>query len=465
MPSVQRKQHILALFIVLLVYILQAHSTFEYGRYAKAPYMFAGDEPKYLRMVQSLAEDGDLDVSEFWGAAEDIAAIREEALAKGRWRSGHLYIFGKNRGIYSLHLPGTALLIYPGYAFDRLRHSPDVMKAPRNLPFLPSRLPFTRLSLVLISAASLILLFRLLCRLFPSLLLTTVLLLLLIFNSPFCRIGLQVYPDGPALLFFLLALNTVWHPFRNRWLNDILLVLGLAFLPWLHQRFVLLSLGIYIVFVLRLWRKDGQAPLQRTLATGVALLALSLPYFYYFYSITGSPSPLSLARAYGRPFVQLAILPLGFFGQLFATKEGLLWNFPWTLFALTGLFWGCKVDRKHSFELLAISIPYYLACSAAFPWTGASSPPGRFLVPLLPTLLVLAGFSFFDLLRKSSRKKWLAYSLFFAILLLNRLLELVRLDFGYARVRPNDLRLMLLSGIFLLLLYGALFCGDRKKRI
>lgn len=465
MPSVQRKQRLLALLVILLAYILQAQSTFEYSRYAKPPYMFAGDEPKYLRMVQSLAEDGDLDVSEFWGSAEDVDAMREEALAKGRWRSGHLYIFGKNRGIYSLHLPGTAVLILPGYAFDRLSHPPNATKGPRNLPFLPSRLPFTRLTLVLISAASLILLFRLLCQLFPSLLLTTVLLLLLILNSPFCRIGLQVYPDGPALLFLLLALNAVWHPFRDRRLNDILLVLGLACLPWLHQRFVLLSLGIFIVFVLRLWRKGRQAALPRTLATGIVLLALSLPYFYYFYSITGSPSPLSLTRAYGRPFIQLAGLPLGAFGQLFATKEGLLWNFPWTLFALAGIFWGWRTDRRHGFELLAISIPYYLTCSAAFPWTGASSPPGRFLVPLLPVLLVLAGFTFLDLLRKSSWKKWLVYFFFLAVLLANRLWELVRLDFGYARVRPSDLGLMLLSCAFLILLYGTLFCGERKKRI
>ena len=91
--------------------------------------------------------------------------MREAALAKGRWRSGHLYIFGKSGGIYSLHLPGTAVLTAPGYALDRLRYPPDPARSPRNLPFLPSRLPFTRLTVLLLSMASLVLLFRLLGRL------------------------------------------------------------------------------------------------------------------------------------------------------------------------------------------------------------------------------------------------------------------------------------------------------------
>jgi hypothetical protein len=39
------------------------------------------------------------------------------------------------------------------------------------------------------------------------------------------------------------------------------------------------------------------------------------------------------------------------------------------------------------------------------------------------------------------------------------------LDSGCARVKPTDLSLMLFSGLFLLLLYGLLFYGERKKWI
>jgi hypothetical protein len=456
---------VFTVFPILLVFFFRAHSTFEYRRYTETPRLFSGDEPKYLRMVQSLAEDGDLDISNSWGSEEDIAGMREKSAARGTRRFGHLYVFGKNRGIYSLHLPGTAVLIYPGYLADLLRHPPNSTRSPKKLPFLPGRLFFTRLSLLILSMASLLLLYRLLSWLFQSLLLTTFLLLLLVLNSPFCRIGLQIYPDGPALFFLLVALNAVWRPFRDRKLSDFLLIFSLAFLPWLHQRFILLSLAIYGVFVIGLWRKPKRFPLQRFLVISGALLVLSLPYFYYFYSITGSPSPLSLGQVYGETFIRLAILPLGFFGQAFSTKEGLLWIYPWTFFSLAGIFWGLKSDRRLSLELLAVFFPYYLACSAAFPWTGASSPAGRFMVPLLPVCLIFAGFAWRDLLRTHSWKKWLFYLLFLAIVLLNRYFPLAHLEFGYTRVKPADLSLMLLTGIFLVLLYGFFSLGERKKWI
>ncbi len=50
-------------------------------------------------------------------------------------------------------------------------------------------------------------------------------------------------------------------------------------------------------------------------------------------------------------------------------------------------------------------------------------------------------------------------------ILINRFLALVRLDFGYARIKPADLHLMLFAGLFLVLLYGVLFYGERKKGI
>lgn len=449
--------------LILLAFFISAGTKFEYKRYTEALDLFAGDEPKYLRMVHSLAEDGDLDVSNFWGSREDMARLRGKATSKATRRFGHLYVFGKSGGVYSLHLPGVAFLIYPGYVLDLLRFPPDSVGSSANLAFLPARLVFTRLYLLLISAISLLLLFRLLSHVLPSLLVTAILLVFFLFASPFCRIGLQVYPDGPALMFLLLALNAVWHPFSDRRVNDFLVILSLGFLPWLHQRFILLSLAVFAIFLLQIWKKEPS--FQRILATSGALLLLSLPYFYYFYSITGSPSPLSLARAYGQEFIQLAIVPLGFFGQLFSTKEGLLWLHPWVLFFLVGIFLGLKKERKRSLELLLIFFPYYLVCSAAFPWTGASSPPGRFAVPILPVYLIFAGFAANDLFRAPSPKKWLAYILLTGPVLLNRIWPFAHLDFAYGRVAPADLRGMLITGLFLLVLYGGLLLGGKKKRI
>jgi len=449
-------------FFILAAFFVTARTTFEYKRYARALYLFAGDEPKYLRMAQSLAEDNDLDVSNFWGSREDIARLRERASAKATRRYGHLYVFGKNKGIYSLHMPGVAFLIYPGYVLDLLRFPHKSVRTSKNLPFLPDRLIFTRLSLLVMAAVSLLLLLRLLSSLFPSLLVTAILLLVFVFDSPFCRIGLQVYPDGPALLFLLLAMNAVWHPFPDKRVNDILFVLSIGFLPWLHQRFIPISLAIYLVLIIRC--RHGGSFFKRLLPISGALFLLSLPYFYYFFSITGNPSPLSLVRTYGEKFIQLSILPLGFFGQLFSTKAGLLWLHPWALFFLIGIFQGLKKERRHSLELLLVFFPYYLACSGAFPWTGASSPAGRFSVPILPVYLIFAGFAADGLLRASSPKKWLFYGLLVSPFLINKVHAFVHLDFGYGRVTAADLGAMLIVGLYLVILYGALFLAERKKR-
>jgi hypothetical protein len=48
-------------------------------------------------------------------------------------------------------------------------------------------------------------------------------------------------------------------------------------------------------------------------------------------------------------------------------------------------------------------------------------------------------------------------------ILINRFLALIGLDIGTARIKPADLRSMLFPGLFLILLYSALFFGERGK--
>jgi len=55
------------------------------------------------------------------------------------------------------------------------------------------------------------------------------------------------------------------------------------------------------------------------------------------------------------------------------------------------------------------------------------------------------------------------YSLGATSLWLISFLVPVHLDSSYGRVKPTDLSLMLFAGLFLLLLYGLLFYGERKK--
>lgn len=90
------------------------------------------------------------------------------------------------------------------------------------------------------------------------------------------------------------------------------------------------------------------------------LFIVSLPYLYYFYFITGNPLPNSMHSFYGRSFLRIDKLPLGFFGHLFDRSVGMIWVFPWTVFSLIGIYWGLKIDRKKVIPLLVVFFPYYL---------------------------------------------------------------------------------------------------------
>lgn len=441
------------------MFIARVRTTFEYKRYTTALDLFSGDEPKYLRLVHTLAEDADLDISNFWGSEAQIARLRETAPSSGTRRSGHLYIFGKKSGIYSLHLPGLAVLTYPGYVADVLLFPLESARASSNLDFLPAKLYFTRLSLVIIALLSLLALFRLLGSVFSPLL-TSLLFLPLLFNSPFLRFTVQLYPDGPALLFCLLGLNCIFRPFRDRRLNDVLFAFCLAFLPWLHQRFIFLSLGLYLLFLFLTPKKPASR--RRILLVSLALLASSLPYFYYFYSITGDPSPASLSREYGQRFISLGILPLGFFGQVFSTREGLLWFYPWTSFFLFGFYYGFKRRMRQTGALLMAFFPYYLVCSTAFPWSGASAPVGRFAVALLPIYLLFTGFTVEDLSRRFSWKKLFYYASVILLIFLNHQFSVLRLDIGHTRVTPSELGRISLAALLLILLFASLWFGEKR---
>ncbi len=171
---------------------------------------FDGDQRKYMRLVQSLAEDFDLDLSNIWYSREEMEEAVVEILATGTRKFGDLYLLGRDGGIYTLHLPGTAFLILPAYWLDKTLFPNNPEKAPESLNFLPQKLYFTLAWLVVLSLISMSLLFRFLFHLLESFSLVAGLFILLIWNSHFLYYSMSIYPDFPSLLFTLLALNAIF---------------------------------------------------------------------------------------------------------------------------------------------------------------------------------------------------------------------------------------------------------------
>jgi len=455
---------------LLLLLCFRLAETGGYLNLASKDLLFMGDEPKYLRMTYSLMRAGDLDLTNLVTWPDERKQIREEARRKGSFGFGDLYVVGVKGGIYSLHMPGFSAFILPAYILDSRLSPPNPQKAPTAnhvasdpLFFLPEEMIAVRLWLMATAMGVLLLLFRLLDNILRSLVLTGLGLLLFILVSPFPDYALQMYPEAAATFFSLLALNALLFPFRRKRVNDLLLVIGIGALPWFHQRYIPLAFGLFCAFLI--FRRRTGASLKKIMGIGLCLFLLSLPYFYYFYSITGSPSPMSpIQIAYGGTFARWSTLLLGFFGQIFHLEWGLLWVYPWFFLFLMGVYQGLKTDRKISLAQLAVLAPYYLMCSAAVPWNGAAFPPGRFLVAAFPIFVVFAMIFLRDILRRPALPRLMIYGAWALGVGLNTVFRFEKFDFGFKVLNPQEWARIALCLVIVLALYLSLFWADRFSR-
>ncbi|MBN1274090.1 MAG: hypothetical protein JXB26_17640 [Candidatus Aminicenantes bacterium] len=418
---------------------------------------FTGDEPKYFRMVHSLWKDGDLDLSDLWMDGQKIKESEDRYREKGQRRFGDFYIVGINGGIFPIHMPGLAFWILPPFSLDMAVSPPVADNAPSNLAFLPRSLFFTRLWFLLTAVAVLGLLLRLCIWFTRSLIVSSLLLFFFISYSPFPEYSVKIYPGVTVAAFTLMALNGIFSPFKkHRLFNDGMIVLGIGFLPWFHQRFIPLSLGLLLAFFYQ--RVGIKGNLKKILPVCLLLGLMSLPYFFYFYSITGSLSPLSISAVYGKVFARLSTFLLGFFGHLLSEREGIFWWYPWTLFSLAGIFWSWKEKKHETLLLLMVMVPYYLLISIGIPWSGGTLPPGRFLLPLFPVFLLFCGTAISNLVRRFSWSKTSLYTFLIIFIFFYRRFRFIDLDFSYSSMTSDDVVRMVASmGIlfcFFLLIYG-----------
>ncbi len=435
---------------------------------------FTGDENKYMRMVQSLAADGDLNLSNLWLEKGEMKEVWKKILSSESRRFGDFYFLAVNGGIYALHMPGVAFLLLPAYKFDSIVYPNDPENSPVGLPFLPGKLLFTSVWLAALLTLNFALFFRLTDHLFSSAFLAVLIFFFLIDHSPFPYYSFTVFPGCSAAFFFLLGLNCILFPFRRRNINDCLLVLGIAFLPWLHQRFIPLSGGLFLAFLIN--KRGYGSSRKRVLLVSLALVVLSLPYFYYFYSLTGNPSPFSTSEYFGRIHFSPKVIPVGFFELLFSPSQGSIWRYRWMILSFFGMYWAFKKDKKVTLSFLLPALLYYFVCSGSTILGGGASPPGRFLLPLFPIFLIFVGFVFQDLFKQFSYSKLAFYVVFLSLFFFSkRTLSFHFADryakppfYNYIFTEPVDFRWIIesaaiISAIFLSIFLGDMFLFARKR--
>jgi hypothetical protein len=329
-------------FVVLLVFAGRSHV--EVGP--------RGDEPHYLMVADSILRDGDLSL--------------ERDYAEGRYRTfhdqplePHYRVRGKGGAIYSLHAVGLSLLILPAWALAGYAGVTVFMALLAALLAREVREWVRELG--------------------GSDGLADALGWLTVLTPPLAHYAGLVFTEVPAALALTFGLR------RGRVPGVAASAVGLAagLLPWLNVRYAPLAV---LVLAYALWRR--RSPREWLGLLGPAL-ASALALVAYHQVLYGFWDP---RRVYGRrPELALSALADGLPGLLLDQEFGLLVYAPLLALALPGVAALWRRDRRLCVVgLLAVGAVGLTA--GAWPmWRGGFNPPGRFLVPVAPLLLLAAG--------------------------------------------------------------------------
>jgi hypothetical protein len=366
-----------------------------------------GNEPKTLRMAVALGHGLTLDVEgvsagmealtprPLLDAAADAAAglARESAgmvaaLAHGPRAAGasairatritRQTIRGKDGGVYHVLAPGPSVLLAPMLRIDR------ALNLARGTA---GRLAVTVLFWNALAAALVAAVFLLArdggagaggAALVAGL---TALL------PPFLFYSYQFYPEMLGALVLAVALRAILlRPWDDRVGRALGLGLLLAFLPWLHQKF----LPVWgVLVVMALVRAVDALVTLRTLCALLVPQALSawLVALYNF-GIAGSVRPDALFLAWGPGGVSSTRWGQGLLGLSLDARYGLLPYVPVYLLGFGGLLLPGAAARRLRWGALPVAV-YYLTVAAADNWSGAVCNLGRYIMPALPCAIAL----------------------------------------------------------------------------
>jgi hypothetical protein len=311
----------------------------------------SGDEPHYLLMAQSLWREHDLDL--------------RDNLAREDYRE---------------YTPGV---ITPHYAAPRRDGRPFPAHSP-GLPFVLAPLYALggRAACVLflaLAAALTATLAHLLALRATGDARAALLAWALASGPPLFFYAFHVYSEAPSALALAGGLAALLSPPGVG--MALLGAVAAAALPWLHVKMVPAAAALGVIALVRLRGR----PLAAFLLTAGAAAAV---FFAYYEHIFGVATPLAI---YGGTPRDLDGAPLrALAGLLLDRSFGLLTCAPAFVVALAGVaaLGRRSVADRWAHALVAIGVVAPVLGWRM--WWGGQCPPARFLVPLVPTLAVLA---------------------------------------------------------------------------
>ena len=388
-----------------------------------------GDEPDYLIITQSLLFDRDLQIANNHARA-DYASYHREVLAPSYLQRG------SNGAIYSVHAPGLAAALVPGFALAG--HVGAIA------------------TLVFAAMAGAWLAWRTCWQLTGSTDASWIGTLATVGAAPFFLHAAAIFPDAPASVLVLIvvgalldevvALDDAAFGKRNstcfegrrpnaegqpwRWAG-IGLVLGV--LPWLHTRYAILAAGLGGGVVCFLALRARWRELAAFIVVGAVAAATWLGFFALVY---GTPNPSAPYGAYTQ--MALAHLAPGLPGLLIDQQFGLLASAPVLSVAVVALrrqqWRNARAVWAVALLIVGLACAYTVSVGAYRMWWGGLSAPARFLVPIVLPLAPCLALAWQSLTTRASRH--LVLGLLFASLALTAALSTV--DHGALAYNVRD---------------------------
>ena len=345
----------------------------------------AGDEPHYLLAAESIAFDGDLDLTNDYASRErTLRVVNGFPLDP----LPHAFDYDGSGRLRPLHTVGLSVLLAPAVGLGGLTAA--------------------QLAMLFVAALLADQLFRLLRDLRFRRRYRVAAWVAVVGCSPLLVFASQIYPEIPAALLIVVALRVMARHAASPWALALGGIAGAA-LVWLHVRYIPLALGVFAGLVIaaararQLTKPVGARAAVAALVSSAArnwrttLIPVVVPYaialgsmaaaFQYWY---GTASPTAPYRAYSTTNVGDA--GWGFLydyvvGDILSPVHGWIPYVPVHWLGLAGL--GCLILRFGwpAVACLAVAVGYELILASAAPIIGWGLP-ARYLIPVLPLIAI-----------------------------------------------------------------------------
>lgn len=358
-----------AVFLTCVVVYLSLFVTVHESKMASVS---NSDEPHYLVATESILEDGDVTLSNNYSSKKYLDYFREEM-------KPHV-TGGKNGRKVPWHQPFLSILVIPGYWIAGY-----------------SGAAVTMIVMTALAAAFLFLILDSLVRRIVALSVT----LFAFLTYPLVSYSKLIFPETPALLLVVISIWATLKVREGRRIHILTSGICAAFLLQLHVKFAVLAFALLFLLaavVGRRWRDY--------LLWGVPVAISIVAILAWTYHLFGP-----------RIIHGLSVSAQGSFlgGNSFWGIPGLFLDRAWGLFPIAPVFLlsfygmavvsGLHKDKRLWFSAIAGVCAYVIFVGSFNTWYGGMAPVPRFLVPVLPVLIIFL--SFFV----ESVRRWLAFLL------------------------------------------------------